>query len=166
MRMPLSTCNFVSLSMLRAKNIIYGHCTYTTPSKPKYLISLYRSDTLNVVAVFPTSQRRSGVSIPTHGSNKRNNAIVSYVFEAHKPIGKKYQSDEAFSFPLQTTIPFDYCFREDTQDNILRSFIHPEVVGILSDKEYIDLIYAFLQSPYTPQKYKPIFDKILREYLG
>lgn len=47
--------------MLKAKNIIYGYCTYTTPNKPKYLISLYRSDTLNIVAVFPTSRKRLGV---------------------------------------------------------------------------------------------------------
>lgn len=32
------------------------------------------------------------------------------------------------------------------------------------DKVYIDLIYAFYTSPLTPQKYKPIFDRILQEY--
>ena len=55
--------------MLKAKNIIYGYCTYTTPNKPKYLISLYRSDTLNIVAVFPTSRKRSGVLLTQHGCN-------------------------------------------------------------------------------------------------
>ena len=44
--------------MLRAKNIIYGFCTFTNPPKNKYLISLYRSETLHVVAVFPTSKKR------------------------------------------------------------------------------------------------------------
>ena len=80
-------------------------------------------------------------------------------------IGKKYQSADDFSFPLQTTIPFDYCFRDDTQEKILKSFINPQIVGVLSDKEYIDLIYSFLHSPLTPKKYIPIFDKILHEYL-
>lgn len=152
--------------MLKAKNIIYGYCTYTTPNKPKYLISLYRSDDLNIIAVFPTSQRRSGSSNPTHGCNKRDNTIVSYVFDAKRPIGTKYQSEDPFSFPLQTTIPFDYCFREETQDNILKTFKDPKVVGVLSDQEYIDIIYAFLHSPYTPKKYVRIFDNILTDYFS
>ena len=59
--------------MLKAKNIIYGYCTYTTPNKPKYLISLYRSDTLNIVAVFPTSRKRSGVLLTQHGCNRKDN---------------------------------------------------------------------------------------------
>lgn len=151
--------------MLREKNIIYGFCTYTTPNKPKYLISLYRSEDLHIVAVFPTSKQRSGVVFPKHGSNRRGKDVVSYVFEARHPIGKKYKSDEDFSFPLQTTIPFDYCFRDDTQEKILKSFINPKVVGILSDEEYLNLLYAFVQSPLTPEKYKSTFDKILHEYL-
>lgn len=52
--------------MLKAKNIIYGFCKYTNPPKKKYLISLYRSDDLNIIAVFPTSQRRAGVTAPKH----------------------------------------------------------------------------------------------------
>jgi len=150
--------------MLKAKNIIYGFCKYTNPPKNKYLISLYRSEELNVIAVFPTSQRRAGVASPKHGCNIRDNQVVSYVFDAGHPIGKKHGSDEVFSFPMQTTIPFDYCFREGDQNDLLKSFEKPEVVGVLSDKEYIDLIYAFYTSPLTPQKYKPIFDKILQEY--
>lgn len=152
--------------MLKAKNIIYGFCTYTTPKKPKYLISLYRSEELNVIAVFPTSKRRSGVASTQHGCNRRDNMPVSYVFTANTPIGKKYMSDEDFCFPLQTTIPFDYCFREGDQDLILQSFVEPTVVGVLSDKEYIDLLYALLYSPHTPQRYKEVFDQILHEYLG
>ena len=71
-----------------------------------------------------------------------------------------------FSFQLQTTIPFDYCFREGAQDELLKTFDNPKVVGVLSDKEYIDLIYAFYTSSLTPLKYKPIFDKILQEYFS
>ena len=152
--------------MLKAKNIIYGFCKYTNPPKYKYLISLYRSEYLNIIAVFPTSQRRAGVTEPKHGCNIREGQIVSYVFDAGHPIGKKQGSDEDFSFPLQTTIPFDYCFREGEQDELLKTFDSPRVVGVLSDKEYIDLIYAFYTSPLTPLKYKPIFDKILQEYFS
>lgn len=152
--------------MLKAKNIIYGFCKYTNPPKNKYLISLYRSEELNIIAVFPTSQRRAGVTEPKHGCNIREGQIVSYVFDAGHPIGKKHGSDEDFSFQLQTTIPFDYCFREGEQDELLKTFDSPRVVGVLSDKEYIDLIYAFYTSPLTPLKYKPIFDKILQEYFS
>lgn len=151
--------------MLKAKNIIKGFCTYTTPNKPKYLISLYRSEDMNIIAVFPTSQKRAGVAVPKHGCNMRNSSIISYVFDAKRPIGKKYQSEEEFSFPLQTTIPFDYCFREDSQEKILESFNEPKIVGILSNEEYINLVYSFLHSPLTPRRYIPIFDKILHEYL-
>lgn len=151
--------------MLKAKNIIYGFCRSTNPPKPKYLISIYRSDSLNVIAVFPTSQNRSGASMPQHGCNIRNGNVVSYVFEAGRPIGKKTDGREDFSFPLLTVIPFDYCFREGEQYDLLKTFDSPEVVGVLSDNEYIDLVYAFYKSPLTPQKYKPIFDRILLEYL-
>lgn len=152
--------------MLKAKNIIYGFCKYTNPPKNKYLISLYRSEDLNIIAVFPTSQRRAGVLLPKHGRNVRGNQVVSYVFEAGRPIGKKYGSDEDFAFPMPTTIPFDYCFREGDQNDLLKTFDAPEVVGVLSDEEYIDLIYAFYTSPLTPLKYKPVFDKILQDYFA
>ena len=152
--------------MLKAKNIIYGFCKYTNPPNKKYLISLYRSEELNIIAVFPTSQHRAGVATPKHGCNIRNNQIISYVFDAGHPIGKKKDSNEDFSFPLQTTIPFDYCFSEGDQNDLLKLFDEPEIVGVLSDKEYIDLIYAFFTSPLTPQKYKPIFDKILQEFFS
>lgn len=151
--------------MLRAKNIIYGYCLRTTPNKYKYLISIYRSDDLNIVAVFPTSQKRSGSSSPVHGINMRDGNIVSYVFKGNVTIGNMPNSEEPFSFPLDTTIPFDYCFWNDSQEDILKKFRNPEIVGILSDKEYIDLVYAFLNSPLTPNRYRPIMDKILKEYL-
>ena len=151
--------------MLRAKNIIYGYCLSTTPNKYKYLISIYRSEDLNIVAVFPTSQKRSGSSSPVHGANMRDGNIVSYVFKRNVIIGKIPETEDPFSFPLDTTIPFDYCFWNDSQDDILRKFSDPKIVGILSDKEYIDLVYAFLRSPLTPNRFRPIMDKILKEYL-
>lgn len=152
--------------MLKAKNIIYGFCRSTNPPKPKYLVSIYRSDSLNVIAVFPTSQRRAGVPSPKHGCNLRDGNVVSYMFEAGKPIGKKKDGDEDFFFPQPTAIPFDYCFREGAQNDLLKTFDSPEVVGVLSDNEYVELVYAFYKSPLTPQKYKPVFDSILQEYLS
>jgi len=152
--------------MLKAKNIIYGFCNYTNPPKKKYLISLYRSEELNIIAVFPTSKQRAGVAVPKHGCNMRDGMVISYVFDAGMPIGKRQNSDDDFAFPLQTVIPFDYCFIDGDQNELMKSFDMPEVVGVLSDKEYIDLIYAFYTSPLTPQKYKPIFDKILQEYFS
>lgn len=150
--------------MLKAKNIIYGFCTFTTPQKNKYLISLYRNHELHVVAIFPTSKRRSGNSIPQHDKNYRNEQIVSYVFKANRVIGTKLDNAEDFAFPLDTTIPFDYCFKEGEERCILNSFQSPQVVGILSDKEYIELVYAFYKSPLTPKKYLPIFQEILENY--
>lgn len=61
--------------MLKAKNIIYGFCTFTNPPKNKYLISLYRSETLNVVAVFPTSRKRSGSLSPKHGKTTEDRIL-------------------------------------------------------------------------------------------
>ncbi len=151
--------------MLKAKNIIYGYCLKTTPNKFKYLISIYRSEDLNIVAVFPTSQSRSSSLSPVHGVNLRDGKIVSYVFKNGVEIGRKPDSDEQFSFPLDTTIPFDYCFWNDSQEDILKKFQDPKVVGVLSDKEYIELVYAFLKSPLTPNRFRPIMDEILREYL-
>lgn len=151
--------------MLRARNIIYGFCKSMNPPKPKYLISLYRSENIEVVAVFPTSKKRSGTLTPKHGANKRGDMIASYVFEAKRPIGKKRNGTEDFSFPLQTTIPFDYCFREAPQDDILQDFIAPTIVGVLSEEEYVNLLYAFMHSPLTPKHLRELFDGILHEYL-
>ena len=106
------------------------------------------------------------MDIPRHGCNIRDNKVISYVFDAGHPIGKRYCSDEDFAFPIKTTIPFDYGFREGCQEDLLKTFDEPQIVGVLSDKEYIDLIYAFYISPLTPQKYKPIFDKILQEFFS
>lgn len=116
--------------------------------------------------LLPYSQLQRNVLAVYHLNTERTTEerILYHVFEANRCIGKKYGSDEDFSFPLYTTIPFDYCFRDGEQENLLKSFQHPEVVGVLSDKEYIELIYAFYKSPLTPQKYIPIFEKILEEF--
>lgn len=151
--------------MLSAQNVIYGFCKTTNPPKPKYLISLYRSVELNVIACFTTSQHRAGIpaSEVKHGSIKNaNNEVISYVFTTTVEVGTS-PDGEKFCFPLQTVIRFDYCFREDKQDNLLSGFDSPKVVCKLNDTEYENLIYAMYKSEDTPEKYKPYFAKILME---
>ncbi len=152
--------------MLSARNIIYGKCKTTTPPKYKYLISLYRSPDLNIIAVFPTSQPRAGCPQPQHGPNRRHDDIVSYVFEAGRVIGYGPDQKTPFRFPRQTTIPFDYCFKEASQEVLVNSFIEPKVVGVLSIGEYIDLLYAFVRSSRTPRRYATVFEQILQGLLS
>lgn len=149
--------------MLSPQNIIYGFCKTTNPPKAKYLISLYRSEDLNVTACFTTSRERAGVPLQKvkHGSIKNdNNEIISYVFSTDvyigvTPIGKE------FKFPVQTVIRFDYCFKDGEQTDILSNFISPKVVCRLNDDEYVNLIYAMYHSDDTPEIYKPHFEQIL-----
>lgn len=151
--------------MLAPKNVIYGFCKTTCPPKPKYMISLYRSEELNVVACFTTSQKRAGVSSEKikHGriANEKKE-VLSYVFLPEVSVGKT-PSGEAFHFPVQTVVRFDYCFKEEQQSKLLSSFDNPEVVCILDDVEYENLIYAMYKSDDTPLIYKTYFEKILFE---
>ena len=101
--------------MLTPKNIIYGFCETSNPPKNKYLISLYRSELLHVVACFTTSQSRSGAPIgqSKHGANKNSkNEVISYVFKANVEIGNIPNSSLKFKFPLETTIRFDYALKD------------------------------------------------------
>lgn len=149
--------------MLSPQNVIYGFCKTTNPPKHKYLISLYRTEDLNVIACFTTSCDRAGVPLSDikHGKiENKENEIISYVFLTDVEVGVT-PSGGKFKFPEQTVIRFDYCFKEGSQDNILDSFISPVVKCRLSDSEYEDLIYAMYQSDNTPEKYKPHFEQIL-----
>ena len=151
--------------MLTPKNVIYGFCKTTNPPKPKYMISLYRSEDLNIVACFTTSQKRAGVPSDRINHGKITNEkkeVLSYVFFPDVSVGKT-PTGEKFYFPVQTVIRFDYCFKEDEQSELLSSFVDPKVVCILDDKEYEDLIYAMYQSDDTPLIYKSYFEKILFE---
>ena len=149
--------------MLSPRNIIYGKCLTTNPPKNKYLISLYRSNDLNVVACFTTSQSRAGVPLSQvqHGKIKdKKNNVISYCFKADINIGN-CPDGTSFAFSLDTTIVFDYCFQEQFQDKLLSNFEHPNVVCTLNDDEYLDLIYAMYQSKTTNKGYKTIFENIL-----
>lgn len=151
--------------MLTPKNVIYGFCKSTHPPKPKYMISLYRSEDLNIVACFTTSQNRAGVPSERikHGkiTNERNE-VLSYVFLPEVSVGKT-PAGQAFHFPVQTVVRFDYCFREEEQSKLLSSFVAPEVKCTLDDAEYENLIYAMYKSDDTPLIYKTYFEKILFE---
>ena len=154
--------------MLSPKNIIYGFCKETNPPKKKYLISLFRNDDLHVVACFTTSKARYGTASgrSVHGANRNEkNEIVSYVFKANTEIGDIPGETEKFSFPKETTIRFDYAFKERSQDEILGWFNNPEVVGVLSNKEYENLLYAMIKSDDVPKKYQILFDNILTELM-
>ena len=151
--------------MLTPKNVIYGFCKSTHPPKPKYMISLYRSEDLNIVACFTTSQNRAGVPSERikHGkiTNERNE-VLSYVFLPEVSVGKT-PAGQAFHFPVQTVVRFDYCFREEEQSKLLSSFVAPEVKCTLDDAVYENLIYAMYKSDDTPLIYKTYFEKILFE---
>ena len=152
--------------MLTPKNIIYGFCKTTNPPKYKYLISLYRSEQLHVVACFPTSQNRSGAPLgqSKHGANRNSeNEIVSYVFKADVEIGNIPDSSDKFKFPRETVIRFDYGLKDRGQDEIIGWFHDPKVVGVLSDKEYENLLYAMVKSDNVPKKYQILFDEVLQE---
>jgi hypothetical protein len=140
--------------MLSPRNIIYGFCHFTNPPKPKYLISLHRSKDLEIVACFTTSQSRAGQNI--------KGDVVSYIFETNNEIGLK-PDGSPFSFPKQTTISFDYCFQNKSQEELINGFESPSIICILHQKKYLDLIYAMYKSKATPKKYKTIFEKILEE---
>ena len=151
--------------MLSPQNIIYGFCKTTNPPKKKYLISLYRSEKLNVTACFTTSKERAGVPLQKvkHGAIKNDdNEIISYVFSNDICIGMT-PSGKEFKFPVQTVIRFDYCFKDGEQYDLLSNFISPVVVCRLNDNEYENLIYAMYYSDDTPEIYKSYFEKILFE---
>ena len=100
--------------MLAPKNVIYGFCKTTHPPKPKYMISLYRSEELNIVACFTTSQNRAGVPSESikHGRiTNEKKEVLSYVFLPEVSVGKT-PLGEVFHFPVQTVVRFDYCFKK------------------------------------------------------
>lgn len=89
--------------MLTPGTIVYGCVTITDPPKPKYLITLYRDATLEVLACLTTSQPRSGVECHQvkHGCNKKEGKVLSYVFLAGTVVGQD-EGGKDFSFPLET----------------------------------------------------------------
>lgn len=154
--------------MFTPGNVIYAFFNSTHPPKPKYLISLYKSDELCVIACFTTSLPRAGVPLENikHGKNVNSEGeVVSYVFLKDKVIGVK-PDGTPFSFPEQTTVRFDYTLQTNTQDAFLKLMSNPIVVGKLSEKEYLDLIYSMYQSNDINEESIKCFESILTEKLG
>ena len=108
------------------------------------MISLYRSEELNIIACFTTSQNRAGVPSEQikHGIiRNKEKEIISYVFLADVCVGVTPENED-FHFPLQTVIRFDYCFKEGNQTELLSNFQSPVIICKLNDTEYENLIYA------------------------
>ncbi len=112
--------------------------------KNKYLVSLYRDENFFIVAAFTTSQNRCG-----------------FHFEANDPIGRTLDGTDDFSFPLRTTITFDYGLIENNQWDLCRKMENPKVVGVLNEEVFLDLIYKMYTSDYSPERYKKYYEKVL-----
>lgn len=141
------------IKMLSPRNVVYGFSKITNPPKEKFLISLYRSKELSVVACFTTSQDRAGVPLEqvTHGAIKnKEKEIISYVFLTSVCVGVAPDGSD-YHFPVQTVVRFDYCFKDGEQTDLLSSFNSPKVVCKLNDAEYENLIYAMYKSDDTPE---------------
>lgn len=87
--------------MLRAKNIIRGFSTFTHPPKVKYLISLYRSEELNIIAVFTTSREQVWSGSPqTWGEYERQGG---YIIRVRGRTGYRHKIPERGYFCISTT---------------------------------------------------------------
>lgn len=149
--------------MLSPRNVIYGFCLFTNPQKNKYLISLYKGLDLEIIACFSTSQQRhiAYQQGAAHGQFKNSrNEVVAYIFNPGNVVGEK-PDGTLFSFPIKTIIPFDYCFQNKTQEELINGFQSPQICFVLSKEEYIEVIYAMYKSKLTPPKFKKKFEEIL-----
>lgn len=152
--------------MFRPREIIYGYAKGLYMPHNKYIVVIYQNENLSIVACFTTSKNRAGVPEGEihHGAIYRDKQCVSYVFDQGKSIGVNPQTGNHFSFPKRTVITFDYGVREAPVEYFLKEFDNPEVVCILDEKEYMELVYAMYTSPNTDTRHKKVLDKILREY--
>lgn len=150
--------------MFAPGEIVYGYVTRM--GKPKYAVSIYRDDQVNILIHFTTSQPRAGVSIDQvhHGANYKDGECRSYVFEAKREIGINPSTGKRFYFPLRTTMAFDYGLFKDSEQKLRQMFEDPQVVCKLDDNEYIDLVYAMYKSDSTPDEYKPFLNKVLEDF--
>lgn len=154
--------------MFTPGNVVYAFCRTTNPPKNKYMISLYRGVDFDLIFSFTTSQNRAGVPEEQvhHGTIKNDKGEpISYVFEAGREIGTSPDGNR-FSFPLRTTVTFDYGIIRTRSNNLITTIDNPVLKCRLDTNEYVDLIYAMMHSPRTPEYCKPIFDQILQKLLG
>lgn len=152
--------------MFQPREIVYGYAKGLYSPHNKYIVTIYQDDNLSIVACFTTSQQRAGVPECQikHGPMYRAKKCISYVFEQGIKIGKNPDTGKEFSFPKRTVITFDYGVREGQRQDFLEQFDDAEVVCVLDEEEYIELVYAMYCSPYTKKTHKEVLDKILQEY--
>lgn len=152
--------------MFAPGEIVYGYVKHI--GKPKYAVSIYRDEEVNILIHFTTSQPRAGVPLDQvhHGAIYKDGDCKSYVFEARHEIGINPATGDRFNFSLRTTMVFDYGFFKDTEQKLRQMFEDPQVVCKLDDTEYIDLVYAMFKSKSTPKQYKPYLDKVLTDYFS
>lgn len=130
------------------------------------MVTIYQDENLSIVACFTTSKQRAGVpeQLIKHGPIYKEKKCISYVFEHGVTIGNNPKTGETFSFPKRTVITFDYGVQEGRKDYFMEQFDNPEVVCVLDEKEYMELVYAMYRSPYTKTSHKAVLDKILQDY--
>lgn len=151
--------------MFELGTVTYGLAKTISNPKYKYAISLFRDENVRVVIHFTTSQKRAGIpdELVRHGINRDSEGnVMSYVFEAGVEIGDT-PNGARFSFPLRTTMQFDYGFLCGDDLSLQQQFDNLEVKCKLDTEEYLDLVYAMYRSKRTPEKYKPYLEKVLEE---
>ncbi len=152
--------------MFAPRDIVYGFANNINPPHPKYLVTIYRDENLHIMACMTTSKLRAGISENEikHGPILRRGNVVSYVFEAGVSVGINPEGNSRFSFPLRTTIAFDYCWKVGTLEHFMQTIENPKVVAVMDWEEYINLVYALYKSPSTNRAFLPLLDKILQDY--
>ena len=150
--------------MFEPGDIVYGFVPKI--GKPKYAISIYRDEDLNILLYFTTSKDRAGVApdLIQHGPIFRQGECISFVFEAHHEIGVAPSSGDRFSFPKRTAMVFDYGLLKADERHLNSMFVAPKVVCKLDGEEYINLVYAMYRSRKTPQEHKPYLEKVLKGF--
>lgn len=152
--------------MFQPREIVYGYAKGFYSPHNKYIVTIYKDENLSIVACFTTSKDRSGVDEAKihHGAIYENGQCLSYIFEKDVIIGTDPEKGEGFAFPKRSVVVFDYGVLEGSLASFLGQFDNPKVVCVLSEKEYIDLVYAMYSSPHTKQSHKAVLDKILAEH--
>jgi hypothetical protein len=150
--------------MFNPREIVYGYAKRLYKPHNKYIITIYRDEQLSIIVCFTTSQARSGSSEPHHGANYIGDDCQSYVFDAEVVIGTDPRNGQPFSFPKQTVVTFDYGVADTSLDKVSDAIDNPEVVCIMDEAEYIELVYAMYKSPKTNQPRREILGKILTDY--
>ena len=152
--------------MFQPGEIVYGFVSGLGfyQLKNKYLITLYRDESLEIVACFTTSRHYYGIPDEQvkHGAVYRDGETYAYVFEKDIVIGKNPEDGSDFSFPLRTTVTFNYGLRHGSLQNFADGMQNLKTVCILNKEEFGNLLYAMYKSPETDMAYLPYLEKSLR----